>query len=529
MIYRSGTVREIQEVEIGFAIIYCSTKYMCNPLASLGSLNLDSVDTATPSINTYQDDDTKQDISHANRDEASHIYSDTNFETANEDKKDTRNLSRPSCSVLADAEARHTSSSSVNAVHISPKTSTTETNLASTSTSNLPFQTNHASTEKPTSTANPTSTENPTTTENPTSTENLTSAENPTTTENLTTTENPTTIENPTTTDPPSPTNSMSPIGSLSPVGVLSPIEAMSPMHEVDEDMPLPSLNNLFDDFVGTLKARPPPRKQAAEASSSNNSSIEQNSNSDSVPKTSDHILPHTATIQKASDRDYTVNLNTEDASTNVRNSDDVTNPAVDCNTGTTANTRSTTVRSSTTEVSAENDHDSTTSRSPIIDHSSAVDRDTSPDAHDSVLVVDQPPSPDRFKKPTVNNNNIDPSPSNIRTLPDRSLRNSSVSNSSKEITSDSGRKTRARPEPSFVSQMNRSRKRKNAMDDFMRYDNDETDDYNEQEISAKIQYSNIIYAPLVVEPPPSPPQGTSGGVNYKIFRKASEVIYTFK
>ncbi|KAG2229801.1 hypothetical protein INT48_005365 [Thamnidium elegans] len=41
---RTGSVREIQEVEIGFAIIYCSTEHMCNSAASLSSFDLESLD-----------------------------------------------------------------------------------------------------------------------------------------------------------------------------------------------------------------------------------------------------------------------------------------------------------------------------------------------------------------------------------------------------------------------------------------------------------------------------------------------------
>ncbi|KAG2192263.1 hypothetical protein INT47_010042 [Mucor saturninus] len=557
-------IRAIEDVEIGFAIIYCSTDYMCNPHASLDSLDLNSVDTVTPSTNTDQDDNRSP--------ERHHQASENNMEY----RKGKNKSDHPTCAVQANTsrvtEPYVSSSSSVAPLFTTSKKPSSEANHISpvnpTSTSTPP-----ADPTPPTPVAKPAPPPSvkptpPTLAAKPTPPPSV----KPNFTSPAVNAPSPT---NPASSSVASPVNHTSPIGSLSPVGHMSPIEAISPMYDVDEDIPLPSLHNFFDDFVGPLKARPPPKRQTVEASSAKDlgPTTQNSTRTDSAPKTPEPISPRTSSI---TDTSSTIAATTDRSSIADRSpiADRSSTTDYDLKTG-----NSSEMNHSTTV----DEHGSTRNRDPVPDtNSTVVDTAPFPDSQDSVTVVDQPndfyrtdtssrnrevspqpetstasnrlrdfsanvnvssslrnressPQPEsstvsnRFKDLSVDSS-ISGSSSNKANAPlERTLSRSSGTNRLAEFSSSSdhasvlySRPTRARGEQSLLSQMvGQSRKRKDLLGDFMNYDDDTTHE-PEEEISSKIRYSNVVYASLVVDPPshtPSP-QGTSGGVNYKVFKK---------
>lgn len=281
-----------------------------------------------------------------------------------------------------------------------------------------------------------------------------------------------------------SPMAAMSPTDAMSPMVPMSPLEAMSPLNEADDDvMPLPSLDNIFNDFAGSLNPLPPPKKPVVEASSYTNAPDARNPTSPNEPTA----------------HDYTTDL------------------APTRSTPIVARTPSPLISSSVGSL----DDSSSAVRSPTAVRNPLAASSISPDFHSSV-----PNLPGRVSSSLL----TCPDPSSVNGISSFAATHntSGPSTSASPVTRTLPLRPTKRVIP--VSETGRPQKRKKTMAEFGRYDDEEQyTEPSEQENQDKKTCTRIVFAPLVVNPnPPAPPQETSGGVNFKRFKKVSSVLFLY-
>ncbi|CAO3635027.1 unnamed protein product [Mucor hiemalis] len=252
----TGHMRVIWEIEIGWAIVYCTTNYTCNPASSMSSvlLSMDadkkehpscSVNATVPYSLQYNSEDevtmpynTDGATMPYNTDQATVPYNadeeeDEKAERNNQCNFSTRHQKRESSPAGRETATRE-------ATPISEIASVYDTAPVNETASSNEAAPTHETTRTPQATAN-----------------------------------------NYITNDGSSPVREMSPISALSPghdAQVSSPLLSVSPEPDVSNYSasmdysasladPMTDLNDFFSDFVGTMKAKPPPKRASAYSS----------------------------------------------------------------------------------------------------------------------------------------------------------------------------------------------------------------------------------------------------------------------